>query len=341
MPSGYVPGAGTRAPILERFAKPALKPPENFVGNLVFPDAQVTSFLNLAPITGNEELEVADDDMAGLKTDFNEVMFTESEYQWEIGFRGRKAIIGVVQKMKAEQASALARALGSSANEMFNLESRVTNLITAQHVRKNELLKIGQLLKVTPVVGGMSGNYPTANVFDPIEIDTITPSAFTAVLASAAARVERAGRGPATDIIFGDGAWNGALLNAGFLDFLPDTAYKILTAEAFLPVLKLPKETSPRVSIATATYKTKKKADPIPMMNLHIWVGRTSATPTGNGDGFGYNYWHPHPDSGGPIFVYRMVVGSSRNIHISVEGFDRPLVNDGAQGVLIPVTLSA
>jgi hypothetical protein len=332
-PSGYIPGAGVRAPMLERFAKPSLKPPENFVGNLVFPDAQVTSFLNLAPISGNEELEVADDDMAGLKTDFNEVMFSEAEYEFEIGFRGRKAIIGVIQKMKAEQAAALARGLGSSSNEMFNLESRVTNLITAQHVRRNELLKIGQLTK--------TANYPTANVLDPIEIDTITAAAFVELLSTAGALVEAAGHGPATDIIFGAGAWNGALRNASMLDLLPDTAYKILTADAFLPVLKLPANASPRVSIATATYKTKKKATPTPMMNLYIWVGRTNPNPSGSGDGFGYNFWHPHPDSGGPIFVYRMVVGSQRNIHISVEGFDRPLVNDGSQGVLIPVTLSA
>lgn len=342
MPSGYIPGAAARAPILERFARPALKPPENFVGNLVFPDAQVTSFLNLAPITGNEELEVADDDMAGNKTDYPEVMFGEDEYEWEIGLRGRKAIIGQVQLAKAAQAEALAKGLGASGNAMFDLEKRVTNLITAQHVRRNELLKIGQLLKVTPVAGGMSGNYPTANILPSIEIDTITSSAFIQTLAAAANRVEAAGKGPATDIIFGAGAWDGAWLNPNFAaDLLPSDAFKILTPETFLPVLRLPKTGAPRVTIATATYKVKKKSTPVPMMNLHIWVGRTNATPDGSGEGFGYNYWHPHPDSGGPIFVYRMVMGSQRNVHISVEGYDRPLVNDGAQGVLIPVTLSA
>jgi len=334
MPSGYIPGAGVRAPMLERFAKPALKPPENFVGNVVFPDARVDSFLNLAPITGNEELEVADDDMAGLKTDFNEVKFAEAEYEWEIGFRGRKAIIGALQKMKAEQAAALARGLGgSTSNPMFDLESRVTNLITAQHVRRNELLKVGQLLK--------TANYPGANVLASIEIDTATTTAVLEKLAAAAARVEAAGKGPANTIIFGDGAWSGALRNENLVSLLPDTAYKIMTADAFRPILRLPEGANPQVLIATATYKTKKKADPIPMMNLHIWVGRTNPTPSGNGDGFGYNYWHAHPESGGPIFVYRMVVGSARNIHLSVEGFDRPLVNDGAQGCLIPVTLSA
>ncbi len=332
--SGYIPGAGARAPMLERFAKPALKPPENFVGNIVFPDQQVDSFLGLAPITGNEELEVYDDDLAGLKTDFPEVMISEGEYQWELGMHGRKVIIGAVQKMRAQQAAAMARGSGNSgANPMFDLESRLTNVITAQHVRRNEFLKISQLLKTS--------NYPSGNVLDPIEIDTVTSSAFLQVLAAGAARVEAAGKGPANTIIFGDGAWSGALANVNFTDLLPDTAYKIMTASAFTPILKLPEGASPQVLIASATYKTKKKADPIPMMNLHIWIGRTNPTATGTGDGFGFNFWHPHPENGQQIFVYRLVVGSARNVHISVEGFYRPLVNDGAQGVLLPVTLAA
>ena len=340
-PSGYIPGAGARAPMLERFARPALKPPENFVGNVIFPQARVDSFLGLAPITGNEELEVADEDAAGLKTDFNEVILSESEYEWEIGFRGRKAIIGWLQKMKAEQAAAMARGFGNTgSNELFNLESRVTNLITAQHVRRNELLKIQQLTK--------TANYPSGHVLSSFAIDTATSAQLLALLAEAALLVETAGHGPANTIVFGGGAWQGALANPNYKDMLPDTAYKILTASAFLPVLQLattgsvPEAEAPQVLLATATYKTKKKATPIPMLNMYMWVGRRgNPAPNGNGDGFGYNFWHPHPESGGEIFVYRMVVGSARNIHLSVEGFDRPLVNDGAQGVLIPVTVGA
>lgn len=340
-PSGYIPGVGSRAVLLERFAKPALNPPGDFVGNFIFPQARVDTFYGLAPISGNEFLEVDDDDRAGLKNDFPEVLFGESEYEWEIGFRGRKAIIGRLQQIKAAHAAAMSKGLGGSSNEQFNLESRVTNLITAQHVRRNELLKIRQLLKVTPVVGSMSGNYPTANVLSSIEINTATTTQLLDTLSTAVNRAKAAGKGQPNAIVFGDGAWTGALSNPNYKDMLPDTAYKILTAEAFAPVLRMPDGSMPLLRVATATYKTAKKAAPVPMMDLHIWVGHVNTTPDGSGTGFGYNFWHPHPDSGGEIFVYRMTVGSARTVHISVEGFDRPLVNDGSQGVLIPVTIGA
>ncbi len=340
--SGFIPGAAQPAPMLERFARPALVPPENFVGDQIFPDVQVDSFIGIAPIRGNEELEAYDDDTIGLKTDFPEIMISESEYEWELGYHVLKVIIGVLKMIKARQAQAMARGAGNAtANPQFDLESRLTQLLVKQNVRHNEYLKIGQLLKVTPVVGGMSGNYPTANILPSIEIDTIAAAGFTQSLATAAARVEAAGKGPANMIVFGNGAWDGALKNPAFVDLLPDTAYKIMTADAFRPILRLPEGAQPQVLIASATYKTKKKATPVPMMNLHIWVGRVNPNPQGDGDGFGFNYWHPCLQNGQRIYVNRMVVGNAENVHIGLQNFYRPLVNDGSQGVLIPVTLSA
>lgn len=330
--SGMVPGAAVRAPMLERFAKPALVPPENFVGNEIFPDVQVDSFLGLAPIRGNEELEAFDDDTIGLKTDFPEIMVSESSYEWELGYHGRKVIIGTVQKIKAEQARRMAIGGGSNANPAFDLEARLTQLLVKQNARHNEFLKIGQLVK--------EANYPADNVLDPIEIDTVTTASFLETLQTAGMLVEAAGKGPANTIVFGSGAWNGSLINANFADLLPDTAYKILTADTFVPILKLPQGNG-RVLIATATYKTKKKGAITPMMNLHIWVGRTNPNPQGDGDGFGFNFWHPCQQNNQRIYVNRMVVGNAENIHIGIQNFYRPLVNDGAQGVLIPVTLSA
>lgn len=337
-PSGYVLGAAVHAPLLERMAKPALVPPENFVGNIVFPQNQVSSFLNLAPIVGNEELEVGDDDTIGLKTDFPEVMLSEGEYDFELGYHGRKVILGKLQMIKAAQAQAMANAMGGGGNEQFNLESRVTNLIVRQNMRRAELLKIGQLLRTQ--------NYPGDNVFDPVAIDTMSTTAFLQTLRDAGQLVEAAGKGPANTIIFGDGAWGGALANENFVDLLPDTAYKILTPSAFTPILRLPEKATtdapaPQILIATATYKTKKKAAPIPMMNLFIWIGRTQPTPQGDGSGFGYNHWHPCIQNGQEFYVNRIVMGNAENVHIGVQMFYRPVVNDGAQGVLIPVTVAA
>jgi hypothetical protein len=336
--SGFVPGVAIEAPLLAQFAKPALVPPENFVGNIVFPDQQVPSFLGIAPITGNEQLEAFDDDTIGDGTDFPEVTFEQGEYQWELGYHGRKATITVVQKIKAAMAKAMAVGMGDNAsNPQFDLESRVTNLITAQHIRHNEFLKIGQLLR--------TANYADGNVRPSIAIDTMPTASFLAVLADAARRVEAAGKGPANTIIFGDGAWSGALTNANFSSLLPDTAYKIMTPDAFTPILRLPSQSTTdaplaRILIASATYKAKRKSAPIPMMNLHIWIGRTNPSPTGNGDGFGFNFWHP-AENGQQIMVSRLVFGIARTVQIGVEGFYRPVTNDGALGVLIPVTVAA
>lgn len=338
--SGYIPGAAVRAPMLERMAKPALIPPENFVGETIFPDNPVASFLNIAPIRGNEELEAYDDDTIGLKTDFPEVMISEGEYEFELGYHGRKAIIGVLQMIKARQAQAMNVGMGGGGgtNEQFSLESRITNILVAQNVRHNEFLKIGQLLR--------TANYTAGHVLDPFAIDTATTAEFLALLAEGAALVEAAGKGPANTIVFGDGAWTGAMKNENYIDLLPDTAYKIMQPEAFLPILKLPTKSTtdapaPQVLIATATYKTKKKAAPVPMMNLHIWIGRTNATPDGTGNGFGYNHWHPCEQNGQRIYINRMVVGNAENVHIGLQNFYRPVVNDGSQGVLIPVTVAA
>lgn len=338
-PSGYVPGAAVRAPLLERMAKPALIPPENFVGNIVFPDNRVDNFLNLAPISGNEVLEVADDDTIGLKSDFPEVMFSEDEYEFELGYHGRKAIIGQLQLIKARQARDMAVGSGNTdANPQFDLESRVTNLLVAQSERRAEFLKIGQLLKTS--------NYPTGHVLPSIEINTMTATAFLQTLTAAGSLVEAAGKGPANTIIFGDGAWSGAMTSEEFVSMLPDTAYKILTPSAFTPMLRIPEQSTtdtpgPRVLIASATYKTKKKAAPIPMMDLFIWIGRVQPNPQGDGSGFGYNHWHPCIQNGQQIYVNRLVMGNAENIHIGVQRFFRPLVNDGKQGVLIPVTIGA
>ncbi len=338
-PSGHIPGAAVHAPILEEMAKPALIPPENFVGNIVFPDHRVDHFYNLAPIPSNTELEAFDDDTIGLKTDFPQIEITESEYNFEMGYHGRKFQLGVLQMIKARQAQALSAGLGATGtNAQFDLESRFTNILVRQNGRHEEFLKIQQLID--------EDNYPTDNVFDSVEIDTITTAEFLATFAEAARLVEAAGKGPANTIIFGDGAWTGALKNENLTDLLPDTEYKILLPSAFLPTLRLPSKSTTdapaaQVLIASAGYKKKAKSATIPMMDLFIWLGRAQKTPQGDGSGFGYNHWHPCYQNSKRLYINRLVYGHAETVSVGLQTFYRPLVNDGAQGVLIPITVSA
>lgn len=331
LPSPAVPGQPLPMPLLEQFARPALIPPEDFVGADIFPDAKVDSFYGIAPVPGNEELENIDaDDTVGRKSDFLEVTFAADSYDFQLGLRARKVIIGAldIEKARIQQ-----RMAGGGSDALFDLESRGTNLIVSQHVRRNEFLKM-LLLQDTNV-------YPAGNVLDPVEIDSVSTTAFLSLLSTAARLVGGAGRGPANYILFGDGAWNGAMANEGFVDLFPDTAYKILTEEAFMPVLKLPADANPRVRIATATYKPKGKRSttPVPMFNDFIWIGRVDPQPgeTG-GNGFGRGYWHPCMENGQRNYVNRLLVGNAETRHIGVKGYDRPAVNDPKLGVLIPVT---
>jgi hypothetical protein len=334
LPSPAVPGQALPAPLLEQYARPALIPPEDFVGSDIFPDAKVDSFYGIAPVPGNEELENIDtDDTVGRKTDFLEITFAADSYDFQLGMRARKVIIGAVDIEKARIQQLMA---GGGTDALFDLESRGTNLIVAQHVRRNEFLKM-RLLQT-------EGSYPEGHVLDPIEIDTISATNFVQNLTAAARRVGSAGRGPANYILFGDGAWNGAMGNGGFADLFPDTAYKIMSTEMFLPVLKLPDDANPRVRIATATYKPKgkRRTAPVPMFNNFIWIGRVEPNPgeTG-GNGYGRGYWHPCMENGQRNYVNRLLVGNAETRHISVKGYDRPAVNDPKLGVLIPVTLAA
>lgn len=338
-PSGYLPGAAAPAPMLSRFAQTAAVPPENFVGNLVFPDAQVDSFYGLAPIIGNSDMEAWDDDTVGNKTDFNEIVLSEGEYEWELGAHARKAIIGVQQIMKAQHARQMARGGGNTtADPVFDLEARFTRTLVAQNMRHNEILKIGQLLKTTPVVGSMSGNYPTSHVLPSIEIETTTVLRETLITASGL--VEDAGFGPANAIIFGEGAIRGADLNPTMLDLLPPDAPRVITRDVLIPLLRLPTGQA-QVLFATAKYKKRAKDAPVPMMNDHIWVGRIPQAGSPDGDVFGRNYWHPCLQNGQRLYVNRLIVGNQENRHIGVLNFYRPVVENGALGVLIPVTHAA
>lgn len=336
-PSGYIPGAAVHAPMLEEMAKPALVPPQNFVGPLIFPDHKVDHFLNLAPMPSNEELVAFADDTIGLSTDFPQIEITEDEYSFEMGYHGRKFQLGVLQMIKAEQAAALSRGLGGTGtNAQFDLESRFTNILVRQNERHKEFLRMKQLVK--------TANYASGNVLAPIEINTITATAFLAWLADAAERVEAGGKGPANAIVFGAGAWKGALKNEPLRALLPDTAYQIMVPEAFLPVLQLPSQSTtnapaPAVYIATGTYKKTAKGASIPMLDFFIWLGRVNPAAQGDGAGFGYTHWHPCMQNKQQIYINRLVWGHAETVSVGLQTFYRPLVNDGAQGVLGPVTI--
>lgn len=329
--SGFIPGAQVPAPELMRYAQTAAIPPENFVGNLVFPDAQVDSFMGIAPIIGNEALEAWDDDTVGNKTDFNEVQISQGDTSWELGMHGRKAIIGVVAIMKAKMAAQMARGAGNAtADPVFDLESRVTNVLVAQNARHNELLKIGQLIN--------EDNYDDANVFDSIEIETTTE--LIPYLLAASEQVEAAGRGPANAIIFGKGAASGARKNENLMALLPEDAIQFITPELFTTLLQLPVGQA-QVLFATAMYRKRAGDAPVAMMDDFIWVGRIPQAGNPDGNVFGRNYWHPCEQNGQRLYVNRLLVGNAENRHIGVLNFYRPAVEDANLGVLIPITHEA
>jgi hypothetical protein len=323
--SGYVPGAAQPAPMLTDFAIQASTPPENFVGNLILPDAETASFMGKAPVRGNEELEVDDDDLIGNKTDFPEVMFSEGETSWELGMHGRKAIVGAVSIEKARQT---ARFNGAGGDPLYNLETRVTGLLTAQNMRRNELLRIRRILN--------TALYPADNVFDSIEIDTATDLRETLITASEV--VEAAGQGPANLVVFGRGALRGADRNPSLLDLMPEDSPRVLTRGAISTLMRLPEDTS-RVEFATAVYRTRPGETPKAMFDNWIWVGRVKAAPDGKA-AFGWNYWMPCMENGQRIYMNRILVGNQENRHIGLKNFYLPSDEDFSLGVLIPTTIS-
>lgn len=324
--TGYVNGAAQPAPMLSRFAITATTPPENFVGNLILPDAQTDTFLGKAPTHGNEELEVDDDDLIGNKTDFPEIMWSEGETSWELGMHGRMAVIGALSIEKARQAQ---RASGAGADPMYNLESRVTGLLAAQNVRRTELLKWRRILDVDL--------YPDENVFDSIEIDTTTILRETLIGASEI--VEAQGQGPANLIVFGRGALRGADRNANLLDLLPDTSPQVLTRGLIRTLTQLPEETT-RVEFATAVYRQKPGGPLVPMMDNFIWVGRVKAAPDGRA-AFGWTYWMNCSENGKRVYMNRLLVGVQETRHLGLKNYYLASPEDFSLGVIIPTTVSA
>lgn len=325
MQDSFIPGAAQPAPLLSDFAEEAAAPAENFVGNLIMPDTPVDSFLGISAVHANETLDVDYDDTIGDRTDYPEIIFAEGETSWELGMHGRKAIIGAVAIMKARQAAQMARGGGGTSDPIFDLERNATDTIVKQLTRRNELLRMREILN--------EDNYPDANVFDPIEIDTTTELRET--LIAGAKLVESAGFGPATMIVFGGTAIEGAEKNENVLALLGDDQEKVLTTSLFLNLMRLP-EGQASVQFSSALYKNK-AGEIVPMMDRYIWIGRAGST---RGVSFGRNYIHPNPENGKTWYVNRLLVGNQENRHIGARGFYRPNPEHTELGVLIPVTLS-
>jgi len=323
---GYVNGAAQPAPMLSRFAITATTPPENFMANLILPDAQTDTFLGKAPVRGNEELEVDDDDLIGNKTDFPQVMWSEGETAWELGMHGRRATIGALSIERARQAQ---RAAGSGGDPMYDLETRVTGILVAQNLRRTELLKWRVILDETI--------YPAENVLDPIEIDTT--SILRETLITASEIVEAQGQGAANLILFGRGALRGADRNANLLDLLPETSPQVLTRGLIRTLTQLPEE-STRVEFASSVYRSTPGGPLIPMMDNHIWVGRVKAAPDGKA-AFGWTYWMNCMENGKRVYMNRLLLGNQETRSIGLKNYYLPSPEDTSLGVLIPTTFSA
>lgn len=334
---GFVPGAAVHAPELEMFMKPALIPPENFVGNLIFPDAQVVTFEGFAPKVGNEEMEVYEDDIVAFRGDFPQVQFSQEEVKWGMGYHGREIIIDQGQLMKADDARAMAIGFGNpQLNPLFDLESRSTNLITAQNLRRNEFIKMRVLQNTAlPEDGGI---YPAENVFDPIEIDTAPAATINAELTRAVKVVNKYGRRPANLMVWGDTAWDGLLLNTTYAALMPNTEFKVMTPELFQRILRLPTGIG-NVQIATAQFKKTAKSPSEPMFGRFVWIGAVGPQ-DGTDTNFGANLWRPCRQNKQRFYVNRRVAGNIENIHIAIQNFYQVFPNVGALGVLIPITLS-
>jgi hypothetical protein len=325
----YIPGGGQQAPALAAIAHEEQENPlENFVGSEIFPDVEVASFEGYAPITYDDTLDAYDDDTVGKRADYPEVTIVQAQHKYTIGFHARKFIIDNHDRIKAEQQKALS---GGGFDALFDLEARFTRVITGQNFRHNELLKMMELKNTAA--------YPADNVMPSLAIDTCTADEFLGSILTMAKRVERAQKGPANLIVMGDGASEGALRNPNLRALMPDDAPKVFTMEALLPLLRLP-EGQARVRIATAGTRRVPKGPVTPMFDQWVWVGR-AGVPNRKGDGFGANLWHPTLDNRQRFFVYRLIVGSPRNIHVSIENFYRPFVNDYALGAIMPTTVAA
>lgn len=324
----FVPGGGTRSQVLEAIAMEETEtPPVNFVGNTIFPDLKVDSFEGYAPISFDHTKEAADDDTAHPAADYPEISWHMSQHEYGLGFHARQFTINNFMKIKAE----IQQRNSGGFNALFNLEDMGTRIITGQHLTHNEYLKMLALQDTT--------KYPESHVLPPLAIDTCTVDEFLGAMLTAARLVQRdGGKGPANTIIIGDGTTDGAILNANLRTLMPDNAPKVLSQEALIPLLKLP-EGQASVRIATETIRMQKNADPVPMMDQGIWVGR-AVPPNNKGDGFGANLWRPTLDSGERYFVYRRVHGQQRLVTASIEGFYQVHVNNYNLGVWIPTTVT-
>jgi len=333
--SGPVLGGGPlRALRLERFAaEEAANPPQNFIGNDIFPDERVDSFIGLAPIIANDAADAWDDDTVGNGTDFPEISITEKSYEFQLGMHARKAKITVVDQMKMRMAQALAVASGNqSADPQFGLEKRLTTAMTGQNVTHNEILKMRLLTDIT--TSEEKGGYPAANIFDPLVIDTATD--VHEVITAAAMKVNAAGKGPANYIAIGDTAYTGAMKNTSFKALMGDDQMKIVTDEIFIALLKQPRD---QVTVKFNTASYLKNGVSTSMFDRFIFVGRVGPSSTNKGNSFGFNYWHPC-DNGQRVKVTKITEGVEETIWIGLSNFYRPVRNNPALGVIIPIVLS-
>lgn len=324
VPNGYIPGAPQPAPMLSRFAQTAATPPENFVGNLVFPDTQTDTLLGKAAVRPNEELLVDDDDLIGAGTDYPEILLSESETEFELGLHGRKATIYAHDILKAQMAARMSDGGGDPA---YNLETRATGILVAQNTRRNELLKMNALQN--------TALYPVANVFPSIVIDTADNVRESLIEMSE--QVEAAGQGPANLIIFGRGALRGADRNANLLALLPADQPKVLTRSLIQTLMRMPEDAS-RVEFATAVYRQRPGGPDIAMFDMVIWVGRVKPAPDGKA-AFGWNYWVP--ENGKRFYMSRAVLGVQENREIGLRNYYKVSPEDMSLGCIRPVTLSA
>lgn len=327
----FIPGGGTPSEALAAIAHEEQEnPAENFVGTEIFPDLPVATFVGYAPVTYDETLMAEDDDTVGPGADYPEVTFVQAKHDYALGFHARKFILYQHDQDLADQMRMLS---GGEFNALFDLEARFTRAITAQNFRHNEFLKMVELKSVS--------KYPAENVMPSLAVDTCTAQELIDAILTMSRQVEYAQKGPPNMILFGDGASRGLMKNQNLRALMPDDEPKLVfTLESLLPLLRLKPEATPRVRVATAGTRKVHKGPVTPMFDQWIWIGR-AAVPNKKGDGFGANLWHPTRENKQRFYVYRLVVGSPRNIHVSIENYYRPFVNDYALGAIMPTTVAA